>query len=134
MSPNKIIIGSKGTDPRNKSDLLQDAKILIGAFGSSDRVKRASETAKDAIGKYPGRQIEFTGHSLGGTVSAELGERFRGRTVAFNMGSSPIKSLNKKYNNITHYTTGIDPISASSHHTTLSVPTQLNVHSLANFT
>ena len=107
---------------------------MVGAIGSSDRVKRAEQTTKDAIGKYPGRQLEFTGHSLGGTVSAELGAKFRGRTVAFNMGSSPIKILNKQYKDITHYTTGIDPISASSHHITLSYPTQLNVHSLANFT
>jgi hypothetical protein len=133
MSPDGIIIGNRGTDPRDISDLKQDALLAIGQIGSTDRLKRAIKTVEEVKAKYPGLPISFTGHSLGGAIAAELSERFGGRAVTFNMGSSPIKQLNKKYRNVTHYTTGFDPISSSSQHKTFIKPEGINVHSLSNF-
>jgi hypothetical protein len=148
----KIIIGHRGTVPSDQSDLKQDALIIAGQFDKSDRLKRALRTVEDAVKKYPGLQLENTGHSLGGRVAAEIGKVLGGRVVTFNMGSSPADiasslknkamcaiSNGKLCRNLkmqTHYSTGIDPISFTTallHGSTLIKPEQINVHSLSNF-
>jgi len=150
-----IIIGNRGTVPSDTDDLIADAAILTGTFGFSKRLRDSMSTVQNVMHVYPNFRIINTGHSLGGKVASEIGQRLskvNSRVVAFNIGSTPLdlpknlfnqtkclftnSSQCQKLKNQRIYTTGVDPISMSSL-MQLGVkvvrPRKFNTHSLKNF-
>ncbi len=151
----RIIIGHRGTVPSDLNDLIADAAIMTGTFGFSNRLKESMSTVQNVIHVYPNFRITNTGHSLGGKVASEIGQRLskdNSRVVAFNIGSTPLdmpknllnqtkciftnSSQCQKLKNQRIYSTGVDPISISSL-TQVGAkvirPRRFNVHSLKNF-
>lgn len=152
VGPDRIIIAARGTVPSDPEDLKADALIVAGQFAKSDRLKKSIKDVEAVVQKYPGKRLEFTGHSLGGKVASELGKAVGGKVVTFNMGTSPLEiaqSLKdkaicafsnsencKRLKQQTHYTTGVDPISFASlfmHGSKHVKAEKANVHGLANF-
>lgn len=151
-------IAHRGTDPKHRGDLKNDALIGLGLFnrGNSKRLRLAEDISKGAQAKY-GNNITNVGHSLGATVAERTGQRLRpenSKVVGYNPGVSPLDIPRALYNkavnyfnpnsaqaqrnqNVTRHTTGVDPISMSglvnSGKTVLHTPTSLNPHGLGNF-
>lgn len=138
----KVIIAHKGTDPKDKNDLKNDLLLSAGLLNkhTSKRVKNANEITKKANAKYGAQNVTHTGHSLGGYMADNSATKDN-KVETYNRGTSPLDiALNKakkKNPNAIHYTTGVDPISASqlsSKDKVVTVkPTKLNVHGLDNF-
>lgn len=135
---NDTIVAHRGTKLSDKNDLKNDAKILIGTYKDSKRVKNATEITDAAAEKYKDSHISHTGHSLGGTT-ADIVAAKRGHDVyVYNPGTSPIFNAGKKTKGKRELnTTLIDPISVYSimnpKGLTLHWPKSLNPHSLSNF-
>lgn len=70
----KIIIAYTGTNPDQKSDLLTNAFLALG--GTHPQLNQAAEfyLAIKNDPAYAGKEIVFTGHSLGGGLAAVRGE------------------------------------------------------------
>lgn len=74
----QLVIGSRGTKIAPKSllsDLHSDVQLALGS-DPTERLARAASTVDAARAKYAGDSLTFTGHSLGGTLSARLAERY----------------------------------------------------------
>lgn len=65
---NQIVIAFRGTDGPSLADW--DDNFLIGKGEFSAQVQHAIETVADVLIKYPGRDIQFTGHSSGGGLAS----------------------------------------------------------------
>lgn len=138
----KVIISHKGTDPKDKKDLKNDLLLSVGLLNkhTSKRVRNANEITKKVNEKYGAENVTQTGHSLGGYM-ADNSARGSNKVETYNRGTSPLdiitNKLKKKNENAIHYTTGIDPISASQLSSKDKVvkvkPTKINVHGLDNF-
>lgn len=138
----KVIIAHKGTDPKDKNDLKNDLLLSAGLLNkhTSKRVKNANEITKKVNAKYGAQNVIHTGHSLGGYMADNSATKDN-KVETYNRGTSPLDiALNKakkKNPNAVHYTTGVDPISASQLSSKDKVvkvkPTKLNVHGLDNF-
>jgi len=65
--------------------------IVIAAGGTPPRVTAAAQFTSRVAQKYPNAIITLTGHSLGGTIAAEVAEMLDLDAVTFNPGTSPFK-------------------------------------------
>jgi hypothetical protein len=143
------IVSHRGTDPKDKNDLKNDALLTLGLLNkkTSKRVKNADDITKKATDKYG--DVTNVGHSLGGYVAKESQKKGQ-KVEAYNAGASPItaavdvvkgivsKKERNKQKNVTDNLTVIDPISISNLLNPLSkkkvtAPTKVNIHSIDNF-
>lgn len=90
----KGIIAYRGTDPKNTDDLLADKDIALGQRNHK-RFNEALHVGKRAQKKY--KELELTGHSLGGTQALHVYEVLGVRTRVFNPGSTPKGQKLKKH-------------------------------------
>ena len=146
------IIGYRGTDPWNIYDIGADTLILSGYHREKmntlpfTRFQRASDHYTQVSNKYDVSSV--TGHSLGGSISDFVGRKHDVNAYAFNPGESPFEYARfglVEPSKTKVYTTGDDPISASSfayrnHQKVVQVPKKveggyyyLDSHSLMNF-
>ncbi len=104
---NKIIIAFRGTD--SFGDILgPDFAILAESVPKRD-FQYAEKFYLKLKELYPGVQIEFTGHSLGGAIAQLMGAKYGHKTVTFN-APGMLNCLDDigcasslKYNNIINY-------------------------------
>jgi hypothetical protein len=125
----KIIVAFGGTTAGtniNKNDILQDANLLVGdktrnIFGFTTSTSQLSDVDlyMSYITQYASEHgitnIEYTGHSLGGSLAQYASINFGGKAVTFNAGPVPLDknvSKNVSYNrDITNIRTPDDPLS-----------------------
>jgi hypothetical protein len=99
QTENHYHIAQRGTDPRNKKDLLQDASIGFLSVGRSNIYKQRHETLMSTIDNLPTEsKLSMSGHSLGAaqtqynlSTSKELSRRVS-QVDLFNGASHPISN------------------------------------------
>jgi len=144
-----IIFSCRGTS--GMDDIIPDMFIAVGMLRSHPRGQEVLKAARRY--KQIDSDMVVTGHSLGGRLASLIGETEGVLAVTFNQGSSPVDSnplvvglktklSGYKYNNVIHFTTGIDGVSSSealmqNYHTFfVSPPSYVNPlsnHSLSVF-
>lgn len=92
----KAVVAYRGTDPTNVDDLLAD-KDIAGGKREHRRFNEALHVAKKAQEKY--KDIEVTGHSLGGTQALHVYETLGVRARVYNPGSTPKGQQLKRHAN-----------------------------------
>mgnify|MGYP000105397479 CR=1 FL=1 len=150
----KAVISYRGTDLGNVKDLFTDTAIFFGVERMTPRFSDALDTAKKAQKMYGKKNVEVTGHSLGGSQALYVTSKTGIPSYAYNPGKTFQQydllsrydsvrdffcpSCNKiNPSNSTVYTTGLDPISYNASRTDASVqyvrPKSLDVHGIDNF-
>lgn len=151
----KIIISFRGTDlardpHRAFTDLIADVNIAIGKNERVYRIQQGEILIRNILlAGIPRSKLILTGHSLGGFVGVNLGEKFNLPSVLFNIGSSPLdpKGVRRGLTNIVHITTNnlgvlppvIDILSVSAlflyrfPYTIVNVIKGLSKHTIDNF-
>lgn len=149
----KAVVAFRGTQLNNARDLFTDVAIFFGVERLTPRFRAAVDTAERARKRYGKDNVEFTGHSLGGTQALYATNKTGLPSYAFNPGKGFERyDIGSKFDtvaslfgstdrlspsNATIYTTGLDPISFASHrynaNTEFVRPTQLDVHGIDNF-
>lgn len=107
----KIYIGHRGTV--NAKDVLTDAYLASGRLASTDRYKESSQLSKNVHEQYnKTKDIVEVGHSLGGTLADQIARQHGGRSIAFNMGATPLSHYGKNVSEQhQHIRTDNDPVS-----------------------
>ena len=86
----ELIIGYRGTDIRDRHDLMSDAEIILGISGVDERVRVSLELYDAMRILYPTYTKHICGHSLGGTIAYIIAKhREPDRCTVFNPGSAP---------------------------------------------
>lgn len=97
----RAVIAFKGTSPEKwkhitGNDLAADAGILAnispsinGRFRGADKVYR--QTAK----KYGAKNVEVTGHSLGGSQAVYIGKKYGAKGIAYEPGLGPADAISR---------------------------------------
>lgn len=86
------IIGYRGTDTKEKSDLLSDAQIILGVNAIDPRVSGSLKLFDQVRKSHPDYQKRICGHSLGGTLCYIVAKHRRvDYCCTFNPGSAPNK-------------------------------------------
>ena len=145
-----VAIAWRGTKLDNASDLATDAKIMSGEQAGTKRFREAEDLYQKVRKKHKTKKMSLTGHSLGGSQAAHIGEKYadaKHNTVVFNPGRGidagyagnrllcklKMVSKNKCRAVRTHAIRG-DPISAlQTGNRTEHRTRNLNPHSLDNF-
>jgi hypothetical protein len=83
VSTGEYVLAVKGTS--NAGDVVSDLGILLGVQGSDPRIYELVNVLRKY--KKNGDEISVTGHSLGGTLAAELAKTESVLGVVFNMGA-----------------------------------------------
>jgi hypothetical protein len=83
----QVSIAHRGTEAKDRHDIVNDIALAVGALGRTTRARRAKKTTSDVKRKYAGYQVTQTGHSLGGAVAAHEGKRSGTDVVAFSRGA-----------------------------------------------
>jgi hypothetical protein len=87
----KRIVSFRGTDPKDKYDLLADAHIVAGNFNKSQRYKDWSRTMDAIVAKHGTENIDrIASHSLGARMGLEMGQKHNIASENFNVGSAPV--------------------------------------------
>lgn len=81
----EAIISYRGTNPSNADDLAADAHILRGSR-SHKRFADAEELARRVKAKY--KNVQATGHSLGGTQALHVNKKLGVDAHVFNPGAT----------------------------------------------
>lgn len=125
---NQRVISVKGTDPKNKSDLLSDLQLALGLHKSNIQFRQRKNEIKNIIRREPNKEYYLTGHSLGGSIitnalaSSPSILRNIKQAYTFNTGSSPAFEAMLKprkenetmfHEKIQHHKTKSDLISAT---------------------
>jgi len=154
---NRAVVANRGTKVKHVADLQEDLRIILGQGDQSPRVKMAVRLGK-RIERQTGREVTYTGHSLGANVSYFAGRQHKRPSHNFNLGSSPTQLLKEagkmvkceagfegeclddKTTRNTHiYHNSADPLSVASyyyqakHHETPSAWTNWDAHGLDQF-
>ena len=142
----QVVVAIKGTS--TAGDWASNALIFMGALGSDPRMVKLINLVRKY--KKMKMDVSVTGHSLGGALAADLARNENVLGVTFNMGSGLAESTKmnqassaargEKHENVVHFTTGVDPLSAgvsinpvgASHRFYLS-PSLLDPHAMDNF-
>lgn len=86
------IIGYRGTDAKEKSDLLSDAQIILGVNAIDPRVSGSLQLFDQVRKTHPEYQKRICGHSLGGTLCYIVAKHRKvDYCCTFNPGSAPNK-------------------------------------------
>ena len=93
---NQRVISVKGTDPKNKSDLLSDLQLAMGLHKSNIQFRERKNEIKNIMRRDPDKEYHLTGHSLAGSIitNAMASSPSILRTVkkayTFNSGGTPV--------------------------------------------
>lgn len=125
---NQRVISVKGTDPKNKSDLLSDLQLAMGLHKSNIQFRERKNDIKNIMRREPDKEYHLTGHSLGGSIitnaltSSPSILRNVKKAYTFNSGGTPAfeAMLKPRKENVTmvhekleHHKTKADAISAT---------------------
>jgi len=106
----KVIVAFRGSV--NKKDLMTDLKLAVGGIKNTERYGDTINLVRKVIDMYPDYKIEFTGHSLGGTLAIEMNLISpTKKAVVFNAGHTPLRKKATHINDIRYYTTKGDVVS-----------------------
>lgn len=133
---NKIILGVRGTRLTDTKDLKADYNILRGKkLESTERYMKAEQALKGLLQSYGADNVSVTGHSLGGTIAAELQETHlpHTETFVFNPGVGLGHKLSENENLKTEVN-AVDPISFFGNTGKNTVYSKNSLSSVANLT
>lgn len=151
LSNDKILVGynpiSKDTitafrGTKEGKDWGTNLLVGLGLDKLGSRYKNGLSTTKKVIEKYPDFSVTTSGHSLGGRLSSQIGNKLGLENHNYNGSSSlsDIKNLRGLQSNPKsfNYTTLGDPVGMSSligsgGVKNIMLPKKLNVHSINNF-
>ena len=107
----KVVVAYRGS--LTQDDWLKtDKHILKGKVEDSERYKREDKWTEGLVNVVPkGYEIEFTGHSLGGTLAYSLGHAHKQRAVLFNAGVGVDFAKKHGNDNTKSYHAEGDPVS-----------------------
>lgn len=111
---NTIIVGVRGTKPRESEDLKADAAIAIGALESSTRFQNDLKKLLDFQKIYPMSKFDYygVGHSLGGAIiDLFLKKGLLKKALSYNPAVQPTDLRDTTIANERIYTEG-DPLYA----------------------
>lgn len=109
-SEKKVIVAFRGSV--NFKDLMTDLKLAVGGIKSTERYADTVNLVRKIRDMYEGYKIEYTGHSLGGTLAIEMNLlNPTSKSVVFNAGHTPLRNKATDRNDITYYTTKGDLVS-----------------------
>lgn len=94
----RVVVGFRGTVINLPKDWATDAKAIATGGEKADQDQRFMQAGKDfgeIKAAYPGKILQVTGHSLGGTLALFVGRMACIGGTAFNPGSSPVGGLEK---------------------------------------
>jgi hypothetical protein len=106
----EVAVVFRGTDPWSGEDLYTDVQLAIGNIRDTSYYQSAREFVQEIQSSFPDKKITLTGHSLGGTIAAELGEALDLPSVSFNPGSSPFQRPHYGEKQVIYHSV-FDPIS-----------------------
>jgi len=150
-SPEKIVIVFRGTT--NTADVKTDAVLAVGLLKKTKRYKKSLAFAKKIMRKAKDKNVEIAGHSLGGSIAAQVGLDLNLKSFVYNPGASVKENVKskidkiacaikpkgkrcKKAKSVTVERTLGDPVSVlGKHHpnTKTIIPSKINVHGISNF-
>lgn len=106
----KIVIAYAGTNTNQMADLFTDA-ALGGGFAVSQLTQAAAfyESIKNDA-RYAGKDIVFTGHSLGGGLAAAMGVFFNKRAVTFDPANFRLAVCMGNAEKVRAYLAAQDPV------------------------
>lgn len=96
----KGVVAYRGTKPTDSEDLISDAAIGIGAEDKNKRFQDSLNIADQAAQKYG--TVEFTGHSLGGSIAKHVSKKRKYSSTVFNPGVSPFDFGSEPVNTVTY--------------------------------
>ena len=107
----KVVVAYRGS--LTQDDWLKtDKHIFKGDIEGSERYKREDKWTEGLVNVVPkGYEIEFTGHSLGGTLAYSLGHAHKQRAVLFNAGVGVDFAKKHGNDNTKSYHAEGDPVS-----------------------
>jgi hypothetical protein len=135
---NHVIICYRGTDFKDREDIMSDIRLVAKNVESDKRFKEDLEETK-YINSETDKPILLTGHSKGGSFAFFIAELLNLKAIIFNPYVPPLKGLNFKHlNNIKIYRAVGDFVSVFAQDYDNVIKTCpkdfLNSHSLENFT
>lgn len=71
-----IVIGLRGTNPKDLNDLLADIRTVTSRLATTTRYKYDKSFVEKIIKEFPGYSIFLAGHSLGGAMATQLKRDF----------------------------------------------------------
>ena len=108
---NKVYHGHRGTS--NSDDFWTDTHLAAGNLHDTARYKQSDLRSREAIRKYTNHEHIHVGHSLGGTLADHISRQYKGhKSVAYNLGSSPLQAQEKFDSNHQHNRSEDDVVSS----------------------
>jgi len=138
----EVVVGVRGTDVSNISDLLTDIAIVGGVSNFTPRQAVVNNIVQNAINVYGKDKVVLSGHSLGGKLSTNAANKFGLRAYIYNAASSPLDIFSRSNKNIQNFSTNYagnrDIVSwfgslFNKYNQAEFNPTQSSVHTLQNF-
>ncbi len=118
----------------SKDDVLTDVQLGLNNLHNTVRFKSSDRMSTMSQYKYgKGKTIIEVGHSLGGALAEEIGQKYNRKSIALNMGTTPLKDYSKvdRVKHRHHRTSG-DPISSfdpyATHRTSTHKKPAVSVH------
>lgn len=96
----------------NMDDVGTDAQLAIGRLQNSQRYLTTERRVRGVTEQYSQANHVHIGHSLGGTLSDQLSRQFGHKSVAYNMGTSPLQQKQQFDSQHQHIRTDSDVISS----------------------
>lgn len=94
----RAVIAYRGTVPHNLSDLYADATDIFGSsrkLVDSPRFAQADKLYTRTVAKYGKKNVQVTGHSLGGSQAMYVGRRHGVKGIAFEPGIGPLDAVER---------------------------------------
>jgi len=103
----QVIVGIRGTDLKNISDLFTDLALIGGVSRFTPRASEITKIVKYAIDTYGKENVSVSGHSLGGELARQMANKFGIKGYVYNRAASVFDVFNKKNENIKDFSTNI---------------------------
>jgi hypothetical protein len=126
----EVIVGFRGTNPRNQQDIISDLGIITHTEDYNNRFNNSLKMIKSLQEQNKVKLI--AGSSLGGSISRYVSDKTGVPSVTFNSGSSPFLK-NKKIKTSKDFIISGDPVSKNIQGAIVLKPSVINPHSLYNY-
>jgi len=103
----EVVVGIRGTDVSNISDLFTDLALVAGVARYTPRASQIEKQVKYAIDTYGKDKVSVAGHSLGGELARQMANKFGIKAYIYNRASSVLDVFNKKNENVKDFSTNI---------------------------
>ena len=103
----EVVVGIRGTDVKNISDLFTDLALVGGVSRFTPRASQITKIVKYAIDTYGKDKVSVSGHSLGGELARQMANKFGLKAYVYNRASSVFDVFNKKNENVKDFSTNI---------------------------